>query len=1039
MQFIKKFRLYILLVTSILFISVGSYGQNDNIDVKLEKILTEMPTPNISYRNMLMEEVYNMGDDGFQKLIKKLSYPEGNDAAVRYAINSFARYASEFGKPEMKKFTEENLLKALNAADNNYHRTFIIRQLNLIGTLYCIPELTKYLTDAELCEPAVQVLLRIKGAKAEQAVLGAFPNAKGKSKVSLARAIGVLESTKGVELLTPLAKSKDKDLKKSVLISLAQIGSYDSYNVLYDAAEKVRFLYEPTDAMKAFLIYVDRLGQLDNKKLIEKAVSDIGSSCSSKELLHNYAAALKLYAEYYGNEVTPLLLDAVSNSDLAFRYAVLNIAQKVVGVEDTRKWMKKAEESSREVTSDIVLMLGRRGDEVAIPFIVSLLDAENSVVSQAAVHAIAIIQGRDAVPVLIDHLLKGKDIEATRNILLSLLDKGHLFQIADVMDDTQGQVKAACMELIAAKGGTQYFDKIFQNLSSSDKVVRKAAYNALKDVATYKYVHELIELLSTVQGDEEIKQAQLALMAAVKGIGHERRDVGIVNTFLDKAEKKSDIVRFIPILQVSEGPVALEKVTKFYNSSDNDIKEASFNALINWKEYPAVNQLYVICKNSTGEHRKKAFDAYVNLVYMADIPDDEKLLRYKFIEPLAPEIKDKNAIISKVGEIKSFPVLVYLGTFLDEEELQKLTTRSIMNIALPASDCNGFYGDIVRGLLTKSKEIMTGDDSGYYKISIQNYLDKMRKDKGYIKVTDVKSLNKLNKKEEFDKLPGYKLIYNWKRTNKTDNQEPYKCENPVGEWNTVRIIKVGDKLILKLNGYEITRDVNNIPLLILNEKSGKGDFAFDEIYYEKLDKTPYGLTAKEELDGFVSLFNGKNLDGWIGNTKEYVVNNEEITVDPEKGSNGGNLYTIDEYSDFVLRFEFKLTAGGNNGIGIRTPLNVNAAYEGMEIQVLDNTAPQYEHLKPYQYHGSVYGVIPAKRGYLNPMGDWNYEEIYVKGTHVKVTLNGTVILDGDIAEANSHGTLDGLPHPGLKRTLGHIGFLGHSTVVSFRKIRIKEL
>jgi len=161
-------------------------------------------------------------------------------------------------------------------------------------------------------------------------------------------------------------------------------------------------------------------------------------------------------------------------------------------------------------------------------------------------------------------------------------------------------------------------------------------------------------------------------------------------------------------------------------------------------------------------------------------------------------------------------------------------------------------------------------------------------------------------------------------------------------------------------------------------------------------------------------------------------------VAPEIGG-GGNLYTKDEFSNFIYRFEFQLTPGANNGVGIRAPLEGDAAYVGMEIQVLDNEAPMYKDLHPYQYHGSVYGVIPAKRGYLLPTGQWNKEEIIARGNKIKVILNGTVILDGDIKEASKGGTMDHREHPGLLRPTGHLGFLGHGDVVRFRNMRVKRL
>jgi len=201
---------------------------------------------------------------------------------------------------------------------------------------------------------------------------------------------------------------------------------------------------------------------------------------------------------------------------------------------------------------------------------------------------------------------------------------------------------------------------------------------------------------------------------------------------------------------------------------------------------------------------------------------------------------------------------------------------------------------------------------------------------------------------------------------------------------------------------------------------------------------PQSETEKEKAEGFVSLFNGIDLSGWQGNTTEYFVKNGAIVVHPVEGGHG-NLYTVKEYSDFIIRFDFLLTPGANNGLGIRTPLEGDAAYVGMEIQILDNTAPIYANLHEYQYHGSVYGVIPAKRGFLKPLGEWNTEEVFVKGTKIRVILNGETILDGDIKEASKNGTIDKNDHPGLKRAKGYIGFLRHTSEVRFRNIRIKEL
>ncbi len=193
-------------------------------------------------------------------------------------------------------------------------------------------------------------------------------------------------------------------------------------------------------------------------------------------------------------------------------------------------------------------------------------------------------------------------------------------------------------------------------------------------------------------------------------------------------------------------------------------------------------------------------------------------------------------------------------------------------------------------------------------------------------------------------------------------------------------------------------------------------------------------TQKSE-EGFVPLFNGKNLDGWWGNVKGYFVENGVLVCDPKRG---GNIFTKKQYKDFILRLEYKVPPGGNNGIAIRAPKHGHPSYDGMEIQILDDYAPQYAHLKPEQYNGSIYGVVAAKRGHLKPAGQWNEMEIMAKGPHIRVTLNGAVIVDADLSKIGPK-SIHGRQVKGVKRTKGYIGFLGHGARVEFRNIRIKEL
>lgn len=275
------------------------------------------------------------------------------------------------------------------------------------------------------------------------------------------------------------------------------------------------------------------------------------------------------------------------------------------------------------------------------------------------------------------------------------------------------------------------------------------------------------------------------------------------------------------------------------------------------------------------------------------------------------------------------------------------------------------------------------------------------------------------------------------------------ADNKMGEWNTFYIKMVGDRVTVILNGEKVVDDVilenywdRKLPIPAIEQlelQAHGSKVYYRDIYVKELPMVEaFRLPGEEQKEGFKVLFDGTNMHEWTGNTVDYTMDNGTISLMPSRGS-GGNLYTKKEYGNFIFRFEFQLTPAANNGLGIRTPMEGDAAYVGMELQILDNDHPVYKDLEEYQYHGSVYGIIPAKRGALKPVGEWNYQEVIANGDHIKITLNGQVIVDGNIREATKNGTPDKKEHPGLFNEKGHIGFLGHGSPVKFRNIRIKEL
>ena len=287
----------------------------------------------------------------------------------------------------------------------------------------------------------------------------------------------------------------------------------------------------------------------------------------------------------------------------------------------------------------------------------------------------------------------------------------------------------------------------------------------------------------------------------------------------------------------------------------------------------------------------------------------------------------------------------------------------------------------------------------------------------------------------------------WNNSAGTPGKDPMiLADKPFGEWNKLRIIQIGARTSVYLNDKLVVDNATmenfwdrKLPLFArgpIQLQTHGGEIRWKNIYLREIpaEEANKFLESKDSA-GFQTIFDGKSTAHWKGPIADYEIVNGAIRCQPGKG---GTIYHDQELTDFVARVEFKLPPGGNNGLAIRYPGKGDAAYAGMtELQILDDAHPKYGKLDPRQAHGSSYGLAAAKRGYLRPVGQWNYEEVTVKGSTIKVELNGTVILDADLSKVDSY--MANSPHPGKTRTSGFFGFAGHSDPVEFRNVAIKPL
>ena len=1119
---------------ALLLVSVASYPQDKRtIETKVADLLARFPADDLQFNNKLMGEMLSLGEAGIQRICDQIvPAGTGDDTRPRFAVESLSRFLSQKGKENDRAMWEKICIKNIPGQKDNGVRDFFMKQLQIIGGDQSVAALKTYLSDKNICEPALAAIKAIGGRAAETALAESLKNKDLPCAAAVMNALALMQSQIAVNEYIMWASDNNVNTKSSAYHALAQSGSPLAYPVLSKAAKKVLFRWELTGATTSLLSFAKVAGQNGDIKTMQKICKLIIAKCNDKTTMQNKIAALDIYTGFLGIEAFPYILKAAGHVDKKYRVAAMRMSLNITGSGVTEKWIEFFPKAIPEAGAEIISMLGDRKDEKALPLIRSSLSHPDFAVRFESAVALTKITGIKAVPDLIDYMTEFSDPgdqEAAKSTLMTVMNSDKLPLLKPLLKDGQPAAKKSAIELMAWSKQHEYFSEVLPYTSSPDELVKTAAYKALAELSGPTDQTKLIGLLLVTEKPDHIRDVQTAITNSASMIQDPaKRSDEILKAMSGNVQKE----KLIPILATTGGNEALKSILYEFENGTPEMRDVCFKTLTNWKDYSASSALYEICASGNKTYEEPAFKGYIRQIRSTRLPDEQKLLLLRKIMPYALSPERKNEILTETGKLKTYQSLFFVANYLDDPETSAAAAKAAMYIALPSVNSKaGMYGNNVREILTKAITKLKGQESEYDREMVNKYLATMPIDEGFKPLFNGKDLTgwqglvenpvarakmkpaELAKKqiEANKKVQGnwsvkdgciwfngsgnnlcsvseygdFEMFVDWKISkagdsgiylrgspqvqiwdisrvesgaqvgsgglynNQKNPSKPLKvADNPVGEWNTFRIIMIGEKVSVWHNGELVVDNVimenywdRNIPIFpkgAIELQAHGTDLAFRDIYVREISANDYNLTPVEKSEGFIALFNGRNLDNWIGNKDSYVVEEGMIVVKPAQGS-GGNLYTEKEYADFIFRFEFLLTPAANNGLGIRAPLSGDAAYVGMELQILDNTAPVYAALQPYQYHGSVYGVFPAKREYLKPLGEWNYEEVEIKGTLIKITLNGTVIVDGDIAGPRDNGTMDHNDHPGLKNKTGHIGFLGHGSELKFRNIRVKDL
>ena len=1032
----------------------------------------------------IIGRLLKLGPEGIKQAARLLKEPgKGNDATVRFALHGLAMHVVT-GKAEAQRAVlEAGLLAALEEQAHPELKAFLIRQLQLAGRDAAVPALARYLGDDRLCEPAVQALLTIKSPAAAGELRAAFGKVQGKRRLTIACALGQLRDRESVPALLALASSQDQELRHAAWYGLANIGTPDAIPALTAAANSDGS-QEKSVGMRYLLLLAQRLsgaGERERAVSICRQVLDPEPTPSNR---HALCGALATLVDVLGNEALPDVIEAVDSKDWQVREAALRLAVAMPGADATSSLAAKAESAAdAAVRTAVVAALGKRADAAARPAVLGRLKDGEESVRHAAMEALPKLGKEDAVRPLISIMSRSQPADAgvAQRVLAQLSVDGLFATVADAIPGASVDGKVAALQLLAGRNATAQAQAVLAMVADADSKVVRAAFKALETVGRKEHAGRVLEVLGATTNGGDRTAARGALVAIC------RREPEAVPAVLGAKKNATGEHRHALLQALARigGKEALQAVLADVTGQDAGAVEPAVRALAEWRDADAAPHLLKLARESSSDlHKALAFRGYVRVVGLpTSRPPADTAAMLKQAFDVAKTPADKKSVLGALGSVRHDDTLTILGTALADKELIEEAAAAIVKIVCPRDRRDGgmksplaFRALNAVAETSKSKPVVDKAKahlksfppmSGKENLAVgkpvtisckqqQNHSPKGavdgRLDRDTAYWGDAWPSWFQVDLEKVHKIDAVRVVFYWgdsrfytytlevstdgeawtQAADNSKNNTPANAQGLVHRFKPVdaRYVRVN---ILKNN---VNEAVHIVELEVYAAGTAPKVFASSE---PAPPAKPPPLPAPDK-EGFISLFNGKDLTGWMGSLKGYEAK-DGVIICHKKG--GGTLLTTHEFADFVLKFEFKLTPGANNGLAIRCPRSGNAAYAGMELQIIDNKGYEEAHkykLKPYQVHGSIYGVVPAKTGALKPAGEWNQQEVRAIGPKITVILNGTTIVDADVSTITETADGQGVAkHPGLSRSKGHIGWLGHGAQVEFRSIRVKPL
>lgn len=1020
--------------------------------------LAQLPASKHNTYTTVMSELASTGEKGVGIIANMYSSAtDDKTATFEYALNGLTDYVLSSDNKQGTAGLRKGLAKAVDACKDNARKAYLLSLLGRCATSEEVVQIESYLSDAYLSDYAVRALAAIPGIDNE---MTALVKAGGAPKSALAN-IAYQRALKQTEpTLIAWTDGADDETRAAIYNALITCGGSQSIQLLASAAKKAGFQPDKTGAVEAYIRLLENSAP-DAATLQQAAKGLIGSKVPAMR-----CAGLRFLLAASADNASQNVIKALKDKDIEYRNTALDYASqncKETIYADVAKAFGKL---SRDAKLDVVRWFGNNKAADGADAVAYCTKWNDKEMATAAIEAASKIGGAKCQEALIGQL-SGENAKEAKAALCSF--KGDISRaVLSALASGEKQKVINGLSVASQRHINSLYGDVKGLTASADSDIRQAAYKALEGIANENNFADLCSMLNKA----DAATAPSLQRAAAKSIASLDSDKQYALT-AEAMKQSAAPSLYYPLLAQAGNDNAIATLKQQNNEAAND-------AMLHVDNSAILPTLLTMAETNSAK-KDEILGRYLQLAQAAKVNPTERYIILRSGADLKPSAMLLGKYISALGNTRTVQALAYMRNFDNDTQLTDNVAAAVKEIVAHNAALNA--GTDVKQMLEKAKAAYAAHkdnaDAGYAvdeitglqaKTAVEGYeLGTNNNTYGANAIHIAKPMAE-NFEMAFDwncegtmlvVVRGMPILMIDRNKGVSLNTIDWKTFSSLGNWNTANVKVVDDRIFVAVNGNQLITNavmenfMDGEPIRAtgtVSIQTKANGYSLRQVCFNTLPSTPISTLSDEEAkQGFELLFDGRSLAKWQGNTTNYMPQDGNIYVTASYGGNG-NLYTKKTYSDFVYRFEFCFVQPGvNNGIGLRTHIGTDAAYDGMEIQVLDHDDPIYKGLHDYQQHGSVYGIIVPKHVTFGKLGTWNTEEIRAVGDHITVTVNGEVVLDGNIREAcqghnvapdgSEHNpyTVDKRNHPGLFNKEGYVSFCGHGPGVKFRNVRILDL